>query len=142
MARPKLSDDTYYSRHKKHCQSIGAAYQKRIREEVFAHYGGDPPSCGCCGETHQTFLTIDHTNGGGEKHRKSLGMRGGYAFLLWLRKQEFPSGYRVLCHNCNQALGAYGYCPHQRKTLFCPPKRQRRVWKEIVASIRAALNTT
>jgi hypothetical protein len=20
--------------------------------------------------------------------------------------------YRVLCHNCNMALGFYGYCPH------------------------------
>jgi hypothetical protein len=21
-------------------------------------------------------------------------------------------GYRVLCQNCNAALGLYGYCPH------------------------------
>ena len=33
MARPKLSDDTYYSRHKKHCQSIGAAYQKEYEKK-------------------------------------------------------------------------------------------------------------
>jgi hypothetical protein len=29
-----------------------------------------------------------------------------------LARNGFPDGYRVLCHNCNMALGQYGYCPH------------------------------
>jgi hypothetical protein len=30
-----------------------------------------------------------------------------------LRQNSYPTGYRVLCHNCNFALGHYGYCPHK-----------------------------
>jgi hypothetical protein len=32
-----------------------------------------------------------------------------YAYLI---RNNFPEGYRVLCHNCNQSLGYFGYCPH------------------------------
>ena len=34
---------------------------------------------------------------------------------LCINSNSFPPGFRVLCHNCNQALGAYGYCPHKGK---------------------------
>ena len=28
----------------------------------------------------------------------------------------FPKDkYRLLCHNCNQSMGWYGYCPHQKE---------------------------
>lgn len=30
----------------------------------------------------------------------------------WLSKHGLPTGFRVLCHNCNSAHGYYGYCPH------------------------------
>jgi hypothetical protein len=33
--------------------------------------------------------------------------------VRWLRKNGFPKGFRVLCHNCNFAHGHYGYCPHK-----------------------------
>ncbi|MFD8529495.1 hypothetical protein ACFV0L_18945 [Streptosporangium canum] len=83
----------------------------KLRKRVLAHYGG---SCDCCGEDREPFLAIDHINGGGIQHRKSLGHDGlGGSFYRWLVKQGFPSGFRVLCHNCNQALGHYGRCPHQ-----------------------------
>jgi hypothetical protein len=32
---------------------------------------------------------------------------------LYLRTHGYPSGFRVLCHNCNFSFGHYGYCPHQ-----------------------------
>jgi hypothetical protein len=32
----------------------------------------------------------------------------------WLISSGFPEGFRVLCHNCNQAIGLYGFCPHQQ----------------------------
>ena len=85
-----------------------------IRLGVLQHYSGGTPHCACCGEKHMEFLCIDHIDGGGGKHRKEL--RGGSVlFYEWLRKQGYPSGYRVLCHNCNMSLGFYGYCPHQIK---------------------------
>jgi len=83
-------------------------YQKREREklrlEVLNHYGG---KCACCGFDdinkrirHQSFLGIDHINGDGRKHIKSLHSR----FYIWLRKNNYPVGFRILCHPCNIAM--------------------------------------
>ncbi|MBY0458284.1 MAG: hypothetical protein K2V38_13165, partial [Gemmataceae bacterium] len=55
-------------------------------------------------------MVIDHVNGGGGKERRERGT--GEVFYYWLVSQGFPEGYRVLCVNCNHALGIYGYCPH------------------------------
>lgn len=82
----------------------------KIKREVLDFYGG---KCDCCQETRIEFLSIDHINGGGNKHRQELNISGGKEFYLWLRKNSFPTGYRVLCHNCNQSLGFYHYCPHK-----------------------------
>ena len=77
------------------------------REEALSHYGG---CCACCGENRFEFLAIDHIDGGGNKHRKAVG--AGKEFVAWLIRNNYPSGYRVLCHNCNLALGFYKRCPH------------------------------
>jgi hypothetical protein len=29
-----------------------------------------------------------------------------------LIRNDFPKGYRLLCHNCNFAFGSKGSCPH------------------------------
>jgi transcriptional regulator with XRE-family HTH domain len=84
------------------------------RLEALLRYGGDPPQCACCGETVVEFLAVDHVNGGGGKHRRALHGRVS-SIYLWLRQEGYPDGFRVLCHNCNSAMGYYGYCPHQKK---------------------------
>jgi hypothetical protein len=94
------------------------ASQRKARMEVLIHYSGDPPSCACCGETEYAFLTLDHVNGDGAAHRRreritSRGVVGGGTRLVaWIRRNNYPEGFRVLCANCNGALGFYGYCPH------------------------------
>ena len=85
-------------------------YRQKLRRIVLEYYGGNPPKCACCGENHIEFLCIDHINGGGNEHLRKIGIAYLYA---WLRKKNFPKGYRVLCHNCNISLGNYNYCPHQ-----------------------------
>lgn len=89
------------------------AYRKKNRIKnrsiVYAHYGD---SCTCCGENKFEFLSIDHINGGGSKHRKEL---GGYVPHTWIIKNNFPDNLRLLCMNCNCSLGRYGYCPHDSK---------------------------
>jgi hypothetical protein len=87
------------------------------RKKVLQHYSiTEPPSCGCCGEDRFEFLAIDHINGGGNQHRKSIGENtGGGQIVLWIIKNNFPEGFRVLCHNCNVSLGNFGYCPHQNE---------------------------
>lgn len=86
------------------------AARRRLRREVFDAYGG--PVCLCCGEEHFEFLTIDHIEKPSEES-KVFGYRSGTGFYQWLRNQGFPEGYRVLCLNCNFAIGHYGYCPHE-----------------------------
>jgi hypothetical protein len=93
-------------------RSYFAKWKRGISLETIKRYGG---KCACCGESRREFLAIDHIDGGGEKHRKELGMRGGANFYGYLKSQGYPAGYRVLCHNCNQSLGSYGYCPHAKE---------------------------
>jgi hypothetical protein len=78
------------------------------------HYGGNPPKCACCGESRYEFLTFDHIHGGGLKHLKSINTR---RLGVWLVKNNFPEGFRVLCMSCNFALGHFGFCPHQNPEL-------------------------
>ena len=54
------------------------------------------------------FLSIDHINGSGLKHRQ----RVGYNLYGVLKREGFPFGYRVLCMNCNFAMGHFVGCPH------------------------------
>jgi len=86
-----------------------------LKLEVLSHYSEQGEAiCACCGENEIEFLSIDHINGGGLKERKKIG-RSGWSFYLWLKSNNFPEGYRVLCHNCNQSYGQFGYCPHEAK---------------------------
>jgi phage FluMu protein Com len=80
-----------------------------IRERLFAGYGG---KCVCCGENKFEFLALDHVNGGGREERKT---RSTQQIALTAIREGFPDTYRVLCHNCNQAIGWYGGCPHEKE---------------------------
>ena len=84
----------------------------KLRKTVIESYGG---KCVCCEEANFAFLSIDHINGGGNQHRKELFGRTGssHSFYRWLKKNGFPEGFQVLCHNCNFAKWRYGKCPHQ-----------------------------
>lgn len=65
------------------------------------------------------MLTLDHIYGDGAAHRKMLrggkgdAGGGGNKTYHWLKKQGYPSGYRVLCFNCNHASHVLGECPHK-----------------------------
>jgi hypothetical protein len=90
-------------------------YRQKLVLQVLVHYGGNPPKCACCGETELDFLTIDHINGGGNAHRKKILGRliGGWIFYIWLRKNNFPEGFRVLCWNCQWGCRRNnGVCSH------------------------------
>lgn len=106
---------------RKYNQELG----RKLKNEVYAAYGGY--RCACCGITDPEFLAVDHIDGGGNEHRKTVGGTGTGVYLYrWLKKNGFPPGFRILCHNCNWAYGHFGYCPHKkdhhghqdRKNLF------------------------
>ncbi len=87
------------------------------RLEVLSAYGG---KCACCGETQPEFLTIDHINNDGAKHRREIGA-GGTSLYGWLKKNKYPKdGFQLLCWNCNCAKRTSGSCPHnQREAKAC-----------------------
>jgi hypothetical protein len=88
---------------------VGKASCRRYREIVYNYYGN---KCACCGETHKEFFAIDHINNDGNIHRRTI---SGNSIALWLIRNNFPSGFQILCHNCNMAKALYSICPHQRE---------------------------
>lgn len=112
--------------------------RQRLREEVLTHYARGVPACNCCGEAHIEFLSIDHIDGGGRQHRKKIGDSGLYT---WLKRHKFPAGFRVLCHNCNQSLGAHGYCPHKTARPLLPVARVCWSRDDAQKAIEVALET-
>jgi len=88
-----------------------AAYKSAVKLECLVRYSSILPTCACCQIEDQEILSIDHVGGGGRKHRKETG--DGINFYQWLRRNNFPSDYRVLCLNCNFAYGLRGICPHR-----------------------------
>jgi len=82
------------------------------RRLVFIAYGN---KCVCCQEAIFEFLSLDHV--GGRKRGHPIDKLKGDRLVRWLLKNNCLQDIhvRILCHNCNQAIGYYGICPHQMK---------------------------
>jgi len=85
---------------------IRSRSKKRVtwREKVLVltnYSSKETPCCAFCGESDIIVLQIDHINGGGTRHRKEIHEATGNSFYYWLIKNNYPSGYQVLCANCN-----------------------------------------
>ena len=89
------------------------AKRERDRLTVITHYSNGLLCCSCCGVADYEFLTLDHANDDGKKHREET---QGRIFVDLIRR-GFPEGIAVLCTNCNfgrELCG--GTCPHQGGT--------------------------
>lgn len=97
----------YYLRHKARVFKRNDDYRKKLKDDAFKQYGGYV--CFCCGETNPLFLTLDHKNNDGGKHRKKL---GNYIYFQ-LRREGWPPIMQVACYNCNCGRARNGgVCPH------------------------------
>jgi hypothetical protein len=89
---------------KRSSKEVVAAYNRKLykisKDDVLTHYG---TSCAQCGFSDERALQIDHTGNNGAQERLRLGHRhcAGYPFYRWLKREGWPSGYQVLCANCN-----------------------------------------
>ncbi len=115
----------------------GKSYRFRLRMQAYAVYGG--ARCACCREDRLEFLTLDHIDGGGTKHRAVVG--AGEKVYRWLRSEDYAAGFRVLCFNCNYAVFRYGICPHQRSESTMPRMAMNELSKKI-AALEAKMNRT
>ena len=67
------------------------------KQKVFEHYCDGDIKCAKCGFADMRALSLDHVEGGGNKHRKSLKQSHIYR---WIVNNGFPTGYQILCMNC------------------------------------------
>lgn len=88
-------------------RAYSRARNQRLRLIVIDHYSKGVRACACCGESSVEFLTLDHIHGGGNRERKIV-----RHLDLWLINNDFPSGYQILCYNCNGAKRTNTDCPH------------------------------
>lgn len=110
----KLDDDYQYrncvrclAQFRRHTDKI----MKPLKDAAFIAYGGYV--CNCCGETEPIFLSIDHIDGGGYEHRKTI--HAGYSMYSWLKREGYPNGFQILCRNCNWGKHINnGICPHKK----------------------------
>lgn len=107
----------YLDVHRAEQRAYSRDYNRQLRIAALEHYG---KWCKCCGEAHEEFLAIDHEHRTGDDRRRLIGSTGGVNMYLWLKRNGYPAGFRTLCHNCNLAIGFYGYCPHRSGVLPRP----------------------
>ena len=112
-------------------QSVLLGYSKR-------HSNSDIPSCNCCGEnSHTEFLAIDHVLGRKQMDSVPELVKIGYSSKLkdyflyeWIVDNNFPEGFQILCHNCNQSKAntKHNSCIHGNRdqTKFKPDNTAKR----------------
>ncbi len=94
-----------------------------LKKEVFSEYSkrhskSKTPCCRCCGENFDIdFLSVDHIDGRTHLAKDEKHLRANL-LNVWLKKNNFPDGFQILCHNCNFAKGMKknnNKCPHEVK---------------------------
>lgn len=107
----RLAQQLYDRNHRVEKRAYYKTYAAKLKAAAFQAYGG--PICVCCNETHVQFLSMDHINGGGNVHRRKIGLKASHPYK-WLKDNGYPLGFRVLCMNCNFSIGLLKYCPHSQ----------------------------
>jgi hypothetical protein len=102
------------------------------------HSNSDIPCCNCCGEnSHTEFLAIDHVLGRKQMDSVPELVKIGYSSKLkdyflyeWIVDNDFPEGFQILCHNCNQSKAntRHNSCIHGNRdqTKFKPDNTAKR----------------
>ena len=92
----------YYLNHREYEKGKQREYGRENKRKVIGHYSNGTYKCAVCGFDNMAALQIDHIKGNGTKHKKEVGAsNGGRPFYCWLIRNDYPSGFQVLCANCN-----------------------------------------
>lgn len=117
LEREREKRRKYTNQHRQYIYQQSADWQKRARRKykilAIKAYGG---ICACCNEAQIAFLEIHHPNGDGKADRQKFS-GNSLTFYQWLFKNNYPSGYEILCSNCHKALHGEGICPHQLRNI-------------------------
>jgi len=94
---------------KNYMKKFHIEHKKKHKILVYDYYGW---CCKCCGETMESFLSIDHVNNDGNSDRK-LKITGVRLYQKII-KENYPDTYQILCMNCNFSKKINkGICQHK-----------------------------
>lgn len=85
--------------------------RQKIKITILTYYGNGKRACVRCGEGRIECLSIDHINGGGSQHLKSMKTPNLYG---WLMDNNLPPGFQTLCMNC-QFIKRYENGEHRKR---------------------------
>jgi hypothetical protein len=94
----------YRTRNKKRLLKTKKSDHSNFRLRALWKYGGQPPSCKCCGTNNIRFLCLSNT-----KTRAITNSHRGFQKII---KANYPKGFEVMCHNCANSNLTYGECSH------------------------------
>lgn len=89
----------YYQTNRDVLRAKYVARRRAIKVRAVKLYGG---KCVCCDEDRACFLTFDHVNNDGVKHRKEIRT---VDIVMWIHRNGYQRDARLqlLCYNCNFA---------------------------------------
>lgn len=105
----------------------GKILREKQRLAVLWHYSNRTLACVQCGFSDVRALVLDHINGGGTEQRRKL--KNGGNVWFWLARHGFPSGYQILCANCN-AIKAREENEYGSNSLIGTDWRSKFDWKK------------
>jgi hypothetical protein len=110
--RKPVENRTTCTEHLEAMNKRRAGYTRSYKEQALDAYGGRV--CVGCDETDFCCLSIDHIAQDGHLHREEQG-GCGTAFYLWLKRNKYPDGFRVLCMNCQFRARMHEPFPNVRR---------------------------
>ena len=110
----KEYERNYRQTHKEQVKAYRHQYYRNLKLKILSYYSRGKPQCIICGETKIDQLVLDHKNNDGGDHRKLNKIPAGTSTYVWVRKNDYPSIFQVLCRDCNLLKGF----PERKILLF------------------------
>ncbi|KKQ94900.1 MAG: hypothetical protein UT21_C0011G0008 [Candidatus Woesebacteria bacterium GW2011_GWA1_39_11b] len=95
---------TWRGNNKDSTRKAGRKEREKLKFDILNHYSNGKLCCANCSFNDSRALQVDHIeNNGAEERRKLFGNRlfAGTTFYRWVRRNNYPEGYAILCANCN-----------------------------------------
>lgn len=99
------------------CKTCGLRIVGNSRDgskEVIDFYSKGRNRCECCDSNKN--LEVDHILGNGKEHRLEIG-HGIKSLCDWIKQNNFPPGFQVLCEPCNISKHTQTFCKLHKKIL-------------------------
>lgn len=92
----KESDKKYREKHYDELVQKKREANQRLKLIVMQSYSNGDAKCLFCPQNDIRCLNLDHIKGGGRKHQRQVGN-----VYQYLKNNNFPPGFQILCQNCN-----------------------------------------